>query len=165
MRCPGVYPPDPTLGITDPQMLPPPKLVSRSRNYEHRPCPLCGKSCPRDRIFIRTPHDLGDPLAGAPPALHPTSPPARPSPCAAVSLPPVCPTWPRPGLATPIGSWPWPSGWSSRTAYPIRPPVGTSGATTASSSPSPPSRTGWRPGGKKATHRIGDDYLDWALDS
>jgi len=31
-------------------------------------------------------------------------------------------------------------------------------------SPSPPSRTGWRPGGKKAAHRIGDDYLDWALD-
>jgi uncharacterized protein (DUF983 family) len=53
MRCPEVYPPDLTLGITDPQRLPPPKLVSRSRNYEHRPCPLCGKSCPRDRIFTR----------------------------------------------------------------------------------------------------------------
>jgi hypothetical protein len=70
MRCPGVYPPDPTLGITDPQMLPPPKLVSRSRNYEHRPCPLCGKSCPRDRIFIRTLHDLGDPVAGRPRDIH-----------------------------------------------------------------------------------------------
>ena len=66
MRCPAVYPPDPTLGITDPQMLPPPKLVSRSRNYEHRPCPLCGKSCPRDRIFTRTLHDLGDPMGGRP---------------------------------------------------------------------------------------------------
>jgi hypothetical protein len=66
MRCPGVYPPDPTLGITDPQMLPPPKLVSRRRNYEHRPCPRCGKSCPRDRIFTRTLHDLGDPVAGRP---------------------------------------------------------------------------------------------------
>src|SRR3954447_16290736 len=42
MRCPAVYPPDPTLGVTDPQMLPPPKLVSRSRNYVHRPCPVCG---------------------------------------------------------------------------------------------------------------------------
>ena len=61
-----VYPPDPTLGITDPQMLPPPKLVARSRNYEHRPCPLCGKSCPRDRIFTRTLHDLGDPVGGRP---------------------------------------------------------------------------------------------------
>ena len=25
MRCPAVYPPDPTLGITDPQMLPVPE--------------------------------------------------------------------------------------------------------------------------------------------
>jgi hypothetical protein len=33
MLCPGVYPPDPTLGITDPQMLPPSKLVRRSRNH------------------------------------------------------------------------------------------------------------------------------------
>ena len=65
MRCPGVYPPDPTLGITDPQMLPPPKLVARSRSYQHRPCPLCGKSCPRDRIFTRTLHDLGDPVGVA----------------------------------------------------------------------------------------------------
>src|SRR5262249_31586640 len=47
---------------------------------------------------------------------------------------------------------------------PIRPPVGTSGATIAPSSPSPPSRTGWRPGGKKAADRIATDYLDWALD-
>jgi hypothetical protein len=47
-------------------MLPPPKLVSRSRNYEHRPCPLCSKSCPRTRIFTRTLHDLGDPVAGRP---------------------------------------------------------------------------------------------------
>jgi hypothetical protein len=46
----------------------------------------------------------------------------------------------------------------------MRPPVGTSGATIGSSSPSPPSRIGWRPGGKKAADRIGVDYLDWALD-
>src|SRR5262249_53163260 len=66
--------------------------------------------------------------------------------------------------ATPTGSWPWPSARWWRTAYPIRPPVGIAGATTASSSPSPPSRTGWRPGGRKAADRIGADYLDWALD-
>jgi hypothetical protein len=30
-------------------------------------------------------------------------------------------------------------------------------------SPSPPSRTGWRPGGKRATERLARDYLDWAL--
>src|SRR3954447_7566388 len=99
------------------------------------------------------------------PATSASPTPSTTAPGAAASSPPTCPTWPRPRPATPIRSWPWPSGWSSRTVYPIRPPVGTSGATTASSSPSPPSRTGWRPGGKKAAHRIGDDYLDWALDS
>src|SRR4051812_8013149 len=99
------------------------------------------------------------------PATSASPTPSTTAPAAAAILRPICPTWPRPRPATPIGSSPWPSGWSSRTAYPIRPPVGTSGAITASSSPSPPSRTGWRPGGKKATHHIGDDYLDWALDS
>jgi Transposase len=94
-----------------------------------------------------------------------TSPtPNTTAPGAATTSPPTCPTWPPPRPATPIGSWPWPSGWSSRTVYPTRPPVGTSGATIGSSSPSPPSRTGWRPGGKKAADRIGGDYLDWALD-
>ena len=66
MLCPGVYPPDPTLGLTDPRMLPSPKLVPRSRNYERRPCPECGKSCPRDRVRARTLHDLGDPVGGRP---------------------------------------------------------------------------------------------------
>src|SRR4051794_6953648 len=98
------------------------------------------------------------------PATSASPTPSTTAPDAAAISPPICPTWPRPRPATPIASWPWPSGWSSRTAYPIRPPVGTSGATTASLSPSPPSRTGWRPGGKKAVNRIGADYLDWALD-
>src|SRR3954468_12422993 len=98
------------------------------------------------------------------PATSASPTPSTTAPAAAAISRPICPTWPRPRPATPIGSWPWPSGWSSRTAYPIRPPVGTSGATTASSSPSPPSRTGWRPGGKKAINRIGTDYLDWVLD-
>jgi hypothetical protein len=31
------------------------------------------------------------------------------------------------------------------------------------SSPTPRSRTGWRPGGEKAARRIEPDYLDWAL--
>src|SRR5512135_3875611 len=83
---------------------------------------------------------------------------------AATTSPPTCPTWPRPRPSTPIGSCLWPSGWWWRTAYPIRPPVGTSGATIGSSSPSPPSRTGWWPGGKKAADQIRAAYLDWALD-
>jgi Transposase len=83
---------------------------------------------------------------------------------AATTSPLTCLTWPRPRPSTLIGWWLWPSDWSSRTAYPIRPPVGTSGATIGSSSPSPPSRTGWRPGGKKAVDQIRAAYLDWALD-
>src|SRR3954466_14106792 len=121
------------------------------------PAPATGSS-PASCMTLAT-RSPGGPATSASPT------PSTTAPDAAASSPPTCPTWPRPRPATPIASWPWPSGWSSRTAYPIRPPVGTSGATTASSSPSPPSRTGWRPGGKKATHRIGDDYLDWALDS
>jgi hypothetical protein len=42
-------------------------------------------------------------------------------------------------------------------------PVGTSGATTASSSPTPPSRTGWRPLGGKKVETLATDYLDAAL--
>ena len=70
MLCPAVYPPDPTLGIADPQMLPAPKVVPRSRNYPHRPCPKCGKSCPRDRVRTRTLHDLGDSVRGRPREIH-----------------------------------------------------------------------------------------------
>ncbi|MBV8609340.1 MAG: transposase [Singulisphaera sp.] len=83
---------------------------------------------------------------------------------AATTSPLTCPTWPRPRLSTLIGWWLWPSGWWWKTAYPIRPPVGTSGATIGSSFPSPPFRTGWRPGGKKAADQIRAAYLDWALD-
>jgi hypothetical protein len=45
----------------------------------------------------------------------------------------------------------------------IAPPVGASGAITACSSPTQRSRTGSRPGGKKAARRIDTEYLDWAL--
>jgi hypothetical protein len=47
--------------------------------------------------------------------------------------------------------------------YPIAPPDGRSGATIACSSPTPRSRTGSRPGGKKAARRIDSEHLDWAL--
>src|SRR3954453_20089566 len=56
-----------------------------------------------------------------------------------------------------------PSDWSSKTDYPIAPPAGPSGASTACSSLMPRSRTGSRPGGKKAARRIDPDHLDWAL--
>src|SRR5215470_19242467 len=48
-------------------------------------------------------------------------------------------------------------------ACPTGPRVGTSGATTASLSLLPQSRTGSRPGGKKAQGRMDTDFLDWAL--
>jgi hypothetical protein len=57
----------------------------------------------------------------------------------------------------------WPCGWSPRTACPSAPPAGISGAITACSSPSPRSRTGSRPGGKKAARRIDGAFLEWAL--
>src|SRR5215470_896699 len=43
------------------------------------------------------------------------------------------------------------------------PPAGTCGATTGSLSLLPRSRTGARPGGKKAQARMDTDFLDWAL--
>src|SRR3954447_26798079 len=48
-------------------------------------------------------------------------------------------------------------------AYRTAPPVGASGAITACLSPTPRSRTGSRPGGKKAARRTWTDHLDWAL--
>src|SRR6266851_8359201 len=48
-------------------------------------------------------------------------------------------------------------------ACPTARQVGTCGETTASSSPSPPCRTGWRLGEKKAQARLDTDFLDWAL--
>src|SRR5437870_2523552 len=48
-------------------------------------------------------------------------------------------------------------------ACPTGPRVGTSGATTASLSHLPRSRTGWRLGEKKAQARMDTDFLDWAL--
>ena len=163
MFCPAVYPPDATLGITDPQMLPP---RSSSRAVEitsigpvrsAASLALGIGSGPAPCMIWATPWGAGPVRSGSPT-------PSITARGAAATSPPTCPTWPRPRPTTPIGSWPWPSGWWWRMACPIRPPVGTSGATIGSSSPSPPSRTGWRPGGKKAADRIRTDYLEWALD-
>ena len=66
MLGPGTYCPDPTEGITRPEDLPKPRVVQSSRNFPHRPCPRCGKSCYRDRVFTRTLHDVGDLISGRP---------------------------------------------------------------------------------------------------
>jgi hypothetical protein len=82
---------------------------------------------------------------------------------AASTSTPTPPTWPTPAAITRAGSSTAPAGWSSRTAYPIAVPNGPFGATTACSSLTHRSRTGSRPGGKKAARRVDTDHLDWAL--
>ena len=51
MFGPGEYLPDPTEGITDPKDLPKPKIIQRSRNFSHRPCPRCGNTLRPDARF------------------------------------------------------------------------------------------------------------------
>lgn len=70
MSGPGASLPDPTEGITRPEDLPKAKIVRRSRNFKHQPCPRCGKRCPRDRVFPRVLHDVGDLVSGRPRDLH-----------------------------------------------------------------------------------------------
>jgi hypothetical protein len=70
MLGPGEYLPDPTEGITKPEDLPKAKVISRSRNFEHRPCPWCDQSCYRDRTRQRVLHDVGDLVLGRPRDIH-----------------------------------------------------------------------------------------------
>jgi len=72
-------------------------------------------------------------------------------------------TWLHPRATIPTASSHGPCGWWWRTACLTGRPVGICGEITACSFLSPPSRTGSRPGGKKAEVRIDADYLDWAL--
>lgn len=76
---------------------------------------------------------------------------------------PTGPTAPHREAITPPAPSPWPSAWSLPIACPTEPPAGTAGATTAFSSPTPPSRTGWRRRGKKAEPQAETGYRDWAL--
>lgn len=76
---------------------------------------------------------------------------------------PTWATWPCRSATTRTGSWPWPSGWSSKTACHTGRPPGTCGGTTGCSSPSQPYKTGWRRGKKKAEAYIAEEYLDGAL--
>ena len=116
----------------------------------------------------------GTPLPPAPCTTSATSAPAGPSiwsspspaitaPTATSSSPPTSPTWPGPSATTPAASRTWPSGSLPRTVCRTRQRSGTCGATTASSSPGPPSRTGSRRPGKKKIATIQTSYLDEAL--
>ena len=50
--------------------LPKAKIIDRSRNFTHRPCPVCGRSCFRNRTGKRILHDVGDLVAGRPRDIH-----------------------------------------------------------------------------------------------
>jgi hypothetical protein len=67
---PGQYVADPTEGITNPEDLPPAKIVRRSRNFKHRPCPRCGRSCFRHGVVTRVLHDVGDLVSARPRDIH-----------------------------------------------------------------------------------------------
>jgi Transposase len=70
---------------------------------------------------------------------------------------------PYPKLTTPIASSPLRCDLWSRTACRTKPRVGIYGATIEFLFLTQPSRTGRRPGGKKAAREIDVEYLDWAL--
>src|SRR5271166_300590 len=102
--------------------------------------------------------------------LGPTAPliwlsrsPAIAASAVAVASPWTSPTWLCPTASTPVVSSDGPSGWSPKMACPTRRPVGTSGVTTASSSPTPPSKIGSRPPGGKIRATLLSTYLDEAL--
>jgi hypothetical protein len=61
---PGEYRPD--IAFTRLEDLPPPKIIKQRRNYESRPCPRCRKPAPRDKLFTRQLHDVGDLVSGRP---------------------------------------------------------------------------------------------------
>jgi len=66
MAKPGEYVPDRTEGITDVKDLPKTKIKRRSFSYQKQPCPHCGRSSYRDKVFTRKLHDLGDLAANRP---------------------------------------------------------------------------------------------------
>ncbi len=61
---PGEYQPD--VAFTRVEDLPPAKIVKQRRSYESRPCPRCQRPAPRDKVFTRQVHDLGDLMSGRP---------------------------------------------------------------------------------------------------
>jgi len=65
---PGEYQPDTIFGrIED---LPNPKIIKEFRNEPQRACPHCHTHAPRDKVFTRRLHDVGDLVSGRPRELH-----------------------------------------------------------------------------------------------
>ncbi len=159
----GEYLPDATEGITCVEELPKAKVVYRSRNLRRRPCPHCGHSAYRHRKCRRALHDVGDFVSGRPRDIQLSYSQHHCSCCRRTFNADMSDLRP-PAATTPIVSSVWPCDWWWKTACLIEPPVGICGAIIAYSFPLPRSRTGLKPGGKKAQPRIAGDYLDWALD-
>jgi hypothetical protein len=65
---PGEYIPD--TAYTRIEDLPQPKITKESRNERERPCPRCKKMAPREHIYLRRLHDIGDLVSGRPCELH-----------------------------------------------------------------------------------------------
>src|SRR5437868_8779612 len=148
MFGPGEYRPDPSAGITAPADLPQPEIVLYSRNEIRQPCPHCGHAAYRDKQSHRTLHDLGNLDLWCPRDLVITYS-QHTVRSVANTLAPTSLIWRHPAVSTPTASSIWRYGWWSKTACPTGPRVGTSGATTASLSLLPRSRTGSRRGEKK----------------
>jgi hypothetical protein len=81
----------------------------------------------------------------------------------AIASPVTSPTWLCPTANTRAASSNGLFVWSPKTVCPTKPPVGTFGATTVSSFPTPPFKTGWRPLGKKKRESLWTTYLNEAL--
>jgi hypothetical protein len=78
---PGEYLPDSTEGSTRAEDLPPPLQECRSRSYRRRPCPRCGRPCPRHGLGHRTRHDVGSPRRDRPRQLTVAYPKHHCRPC------------------------------------------------------------------------------------
>ena len=161
MTGPGAYVPDVTEGITRIEDLPKPRIAIAAATTPAGAAPsvvvalVAGVWFPgRFMISVtRTAADRSTFMSATPSIAVRT---------VGAASPPTCPTWPRPSAITPTGCNRRPCDWWWRTTSPIAWPVGTCGATTASSSPGPPSRIGSRPRGKKSRAAIETDYLERA---
>ena len=65
---PGEYKPD--TAFTRIEDLPKPKIIKENRNAPERPCPRCQKPAPREHVYLRCLHDVGDLVSGRPQELH-----------------------------------------------------------------------------------------------
>ena len=164
MPGPGEYVPDPTEGITRVEDLPKPRVRQLSRDRPCRRCPRCRARAGRHALGRRTLHDLGDSRSERPAELVVKFSRHRCLACglcfdsdlSSLALPYCRYTLRVQRLAVRLVA-------DDGMPYRDRRRMSTYGATIASSSPSPPSRTGSRRRGKKCRQAISGTFLDEAL--